>query len=1101
MTVILMVIWQMVPAVPFCGISAWAGLNNISEIPDASASDATLSDTVSLRYACSGSSRTGDLWEGWNGIADFPGEGTKEEPYQVTSLGRLMGLSEAVASGEHFEETYFVLTQDVDLGDLNVNLGNWNPIGWYRDDAELSGDCVCAFKGHFDGGGNTISGLKIVNPSRELRNIGLFGVIDGGSVKHLTIEAEEVIGTENVAVLAGTIRGNAVISDVTVSGMVRSGEDAGGIAGEVTGGTEPAVLENCRADGIVVYSSGTEGYVGGIAGNLQNAYLVDSTAVTQDGDYNRIYGKGYVGGIAGRMRLAQIYNVYVNGTIGGNGSLAVGGIVGKYESGNLVLARMAGDISRTNQGSASREGTFVGTRESRDHFTYGTERTSNVAYLYTNSAAKAKRVFGSTIDGDNTFPRSAHIGYWTDNERKYVITAGGTESSCGDRYLYEELEDAVRYIVTQKLNREFTAQGYDRGLAFRLDHFAPGYMGEPVRGYLVSVPRIDARNDNGTLDADVAVFSAIPTANSYYRTIDKDHPAAVAPGMAVAVLTAPRNTDTERYQMAVDETQAGGTVPPVYLNEQGEFVPMQYVKGGSYSFVMPECDTELNAEYVRVTTKIAVTPAETTISMIHTRTGDRRSPNIVTEVKNAEGILIARYIEGEPDHQVEVQPVKIHAVCNGNGTTADQSVKWSLDDEDLIVSRSEIGYTRNDAQIMPNINSSFVRMILEQAVQMQADQGYRSKINDTIYTRSAVVTASANPDTSADHQAVYGNCRVNVTFQIVDHTTVRVERLRLNKTNLNYTITRRLTGSRQNPTEHYQVTEPVMLTATLTPDQPFYKNVSWADRESGKIIVLKPSGSYTQDCLVSVNYDAEGTGHPAWIQNIIQADREKIRKDPSARQDGSGIYRETVTAVSEDQTHGHVSAACDVTIRFVTVDETTTRYTGGGSSGGGGGSSAGSSRGIGHGSGSAGVPDYVVKGTWIQNENGTWSFTDGERGFSGEWAAIWNPYADAGPGQQPFDWFRFDETGHMVTGWFTDSDGLQYYLNPVSDGTQGKMITGWNWIDGYCYYFQEVSDGKRGSLYRNMVTPDGFPVDDNGVWIADGVPRTRTAQEGGHAVE
>lgn len=52
----------------------------------------------------------------------------------------------------------------------------------------------------------------------------------------------------------------------------------------------------------------------------------------------------------------------------------------------------------------------------------------------------------------------------------------------------------------------------------------------------------------------------------------------------------------------------------------------------------------------------------------------------------------------------------------------------------------------------------------------------------------------------------------------------------------------------------------------------------------------------------------------------------------------------------------------------------------------------------------------------------------------------------------------------MVTGWFTDKDGNRYYLSPVSDGTQGRMVTGWQTIDGRSYYFQEESNGTRGAL-------------------------------------
>jgi hypothetical protein len=65
----------------------------------------------------------------------------------------------------------------------------------------------------------------------------------------------------------------------------------------------------------------------------------------------------------------------------------------------------------------------------------------------------------------------------------------------------------------------------------------------------------------------------------------------------------------------------------------------------------------------------------------------------VTEVKNDAGILIARYVDGELDHSVEVQPVLIHVEHNGNGQTIDRTVRWTLDDTDLLENRSEAGYT------------------------------------------------------------------------------------------------------------------------------------------------------------------------------------------------------------------------------------------------------------------------------------------------------------------------------------------------------------------------------------------------------------------------
>lgn len=1185
------------------------------------------------------SSSVGDLWEDWIGNMDFEGQGTEDNPYQIRDLADLMGLSEAVAAGMDFEGEYFALTEDIDMGNCSWNSGNWNPIGWYQNRTELGGEVSHPFRGYFDGGGNTIFGLRIMNSSLGLTNVGLFGVIDGGSVKNLTVEAENIAGEENAAILAGKILGDTVIAQVTVSGYVNSQGNAGGIAAEVTG-NKKAVIENCLADGIVLNSGNREGYVGGIAGNVQNAWLADNAVITQDGDFDRIRGKGYVGGIAGRINRADIYNVYVDGTVGGNGSRAVGGIIGKYCSGNLILARMAGDVSATNNGIASREGTFVGTRESRDTFTYGTEKNSNLSYLFTNDGAKAKRVWGSGLDRDNIFTEKAHIGYWIDNETKYILVTGGTKSYRGERYFYEELEDGVRYMVTHKLNQDFTASGDHAGLPFCPDHFAPGHMGQPVKGYLVSVPRIDAQNGNGSYDTDIAELTAMPGTNqSYYRVIDKDHAAAIAPGTVVTVATAPKNTGENRYQMIVDPDMPGGVKPPVYHDSQGKPIPMNYVYGGTYSFVMPEWNTELNAEYIRASTKLTLNPAETAIHVTQIRSGDRKNPRIVTEVTDKEGILIARYIDGAQDNSVQVQPVTIHGEQNGTEWGKDRTMKWSVDDTNLLTNLSESGYTIKDAVIMPNLSSRFIRQIIDREVQAQADNQYKEKINNTIYSQYAVVTAAANPATSADNRPVYANCRVQVTFQIIDNTTVRVEGMKLNRDGVHFTITRKLTGDRMRPEETITCSAPVVLTATLSPERPFFKNVSWKDKEAEKILSLHPQGNYTQDCQVSVKCDTSGQANPAWIQNILLQDGERKKANPYERLHGAGTCTETVEAVSEDQTNGHQTASCAITIDFATEDETilypeavslaqeelcyflSYDYTGNifssvrerngfgrkdtlatvfrpelpllsefclpydqsvrwhssdpdavtiaddgtvvvmdnarwiqealksfpykgektveitaeaggqrskpckvklyfqantadaGKKGGGSGGKGSGGSGGGVAAAIAGqnvplgarvpdedLPDYVVSGSWQHHENGEWTFSAGEEIYTGRWAAIYNPYARDEAGQDRFAWFFFDDRGVMISGWHKDKDGKIYYLNPLSDGTKGQMVTGWNWIEGedgkiYCYYFNEDSDGAQGAMACGMTTPDGYEVDRKGRWIIDGVPQSTDRQE------
>ena len=69
------------------------------------------------------------------------------------------------------------------------------------------------------------------------------------------------------------------------------------------------------------------------------------------------------------------------------------------------------------------------------------------------------------------------------------------------------------------------------------------------------------------------------------------------------------------------------------------------------------------------------------------------------------------------------------------------------------------------------------------------------------------------------------------------------------------------------------------------------------------------------------------------------------------------------------------------------------------------------------------------------------------------------------------------------TGWHLDADGSWYYLNPVSDGYRGAMVTGWHLIDGKWYYFNPEAHGKLGAMYADGVTPDGYLVGKDGARI------------------
>lgn len=190
---------------------------------------------------------------------------------------------------------------------------------------------------------------------------------------------------------------------------------------------------------------------------------------------------------------------------------------------------------------------------------------------------------------------------------------------------------------------------------------------------------------------------------------------------------------------------------------------------------------------------------------------------------------------------------------------------------------------------------------------------------------------------------------------------------------------------------------------------------------------------------------------------------------------GTQIITVSYAAADEDGNAVFFEAKFQVKVRQA-LDDDDDDYSGSGSASGSG--AAGVS------SGRAGA----VNGQWSQQADGSWNFVSGDKIYKNEWAYVANPYANTALGQSAADWFRFDELGRMLTGWFTDADGSRYYLNETSDGTKGHMVTGWKWIEDasgqkYCYYFNPVSDGTKGKLYVNTTTPDGYRVDEMGRWI------------------
>ena len=278
-------------------------------------------------------------------------------------------------------------------------------------------------------------------------------------------------------------------------------------------------------------------------------------------------------------------------------------------------------------------------------------------------------------------------------------------------------------------------------------------------------------------------------------------------------------------------------------------------------------------------------------------------------------------------------------------------------------------------------------------------------------------------------------CEVDITFTTTDRTVVHPEKVQLDKAELVFEIELIKEGRRNSPTLTWKITPPQQLSAVVLPEAAHNKNYTWSVSDQDMVSV--------DHGLVTARQEAQ------WIQDLNGKE---------------GSKEAVVTAMAED---GGIQGTCKVLLHYKTTDRTYSSSGSGSSGGGGGGSSSGSGR-------PKAATEAGPAGTWIQDGTGWWfQYKDGSHPKN-----IWVQLGYNGN----LEWYHFDGNGYMQTGWFTDVDGNRYFLHNVSDGTQGRMVTGWNLLDGQWYYFNPVSDGTRGALYVNRTTPDGYTVGADGVW-------------------
>ena len=229
--------------------------------------------------------------------------------YTVTSADGLMNIAELVNGGK--SDINITLTADIDLTGKD-----WTPIGTDYDNS---------YKGTFDGGGHTITGLTFTTNDEFA---GLFGWLNrAGSVKNVVMEGVQITSNQIYGGKIGGVVGYGwgTIENCSVSGSVSGTVYVGGVVGVQIGGSITGCSSSATVKGTVD--------VGGVAGQTNSsatltACYATGNVIIEMAPKKNIAGGSLVGMNAGSSLLACYATGNVTSTGSSTGYVHIGGFLG-----------------------------------------------------------------------------------------------------------------------------------------------------------------------------------------------------------------------------------------------------------------------------------------------------------------------------------------------------------------------------------------------------------------------------------------------------------------------------------------------------------------------------------------------------------------------------------------------------------------------------------------------------------------------------------------------------------------------------------------------------------------------------------------------------
>ena len=229
--------------------------------------------------------------------------------YTVTSADGLMNIAKLVNGGK--SDINITLDTDIDLTGKD-----WTPIGTDYDNS---------YKGTFDGGGHTITGLTFTTNDEFA---GLFGWLNrAGTVKNVVMEGVQITSNQIYGGSIGGVVGYGwgTIENCSVSGSVSGTVYVGGVVGVQIGGSITGCSSSATVKGTVD--------VGGVAGQTNSsatltACYATGNVIIEMAPNKNIAGGSLVGMNAGSSLLACYATGNVTSTGSSTGYVHIGGFLG-----------------------------------------------------------------------------------------------------------------------------------------------------------------------------------------------------------------------------------------------------------------------------------------------------------------------------------------------------------------------------------------------------------------------------------------------------------------------------------------------------------------------------------------------------------------------------------------------------------------------------------------------------------------------------------------------------------------------------------------------------------------------------------------------------